>query len=633
MEESKAKPEEKEVEKENEKKLLATQKKEEKNEHSPSKVTLSKKMRWTVFTVLILCSVIMDFDQGIISSSTTELKIHFDIDDQELGGLGSMIFLGIGIGCLVAFTLINKLNRKYLLIVAFSFKVLSLFFTTLIKNLPLLYIFRVIAGFTMSFLNIYVPVWIDQFGIHKHKSIMIAFIHLSSSLGYLIGYIIGIVMGWINAFYLDCILFIIHIAIIFAILPERYFSMNLIPLKGKLAYLKKEEVPQNQENQESEIILTDETKEKLLNQSKDVDDNIENVDDEEKNITQDKDKEKEENKKTDKEDNDNPEQKENKEENKEINNNKQDDDNISLFEDMIAKNQDIRKESPFKHLKVLLKSPIFILMNILLSSMFIIISTIQFWISDYMENCLYITDEKVRLYAFAIIIMTSPVSGVILGGILSGKIGGYDTEKAIYIPLISSFFVCILANIVPLSDKPWFFAPFFWFYLFLGSLILPVTNGIILVSVEKQYAGSASTVSNLLFNMLGRLPGPNLYAFYKKFFNEKNSRIPFWLVLDTAIIGFLSVLICVKFQKQKYRNLRKNQNEENDKKEEEKDKEKIVKVDNAYDEDVKMGKNYKIEDKNEKDKKDEEFKNNDENNINNKNNEDKNDYKGENIEI
>ena len=205
-------------------------------------------------------------------------------------------------------------------------------------------------------------------------------------------------------------------------------------------------------------------------------------------------------------------------------------------------------------------------MNTLLTSIFIIVSAVQFWINDYLENSLNITDKKTRLYAFTAIIVTSPVGGILLGGILSGKIGGYDTEKAIYIPLIGSFLVSVLANIIPLTTNLYIFIPLFWLYLFLGSTILPVSRGMVLVSVDKKYSGSANSASTLILSVLGKLPGPNLYAFYKSIVNDDNSRIPFWLLLNMASIGFLATLICLKFQKQKYKNLRK-ENSKTEKKE------------------------------------------------------------------
>ena len=507
----------------NEKKIDIKQYKDDNNSVI---VPLSRKMRWAVFITLISITILSDLDQGILSSTTSILMKDFGMTERELGGLGGMIFLGTALGCVCSFTLINKFNRKYLLLGTMCFDVLSLFFTTQTNNLFLLYFCRVIAGFTLSFLNIYIPVWSDQFGIHKHKSIFLSIIHLSSNFGYLFGYVLGILMGWENSFYLENILIIIHIVVIFMFLPDKYFSMNLMPLKAKFELYNKKETINKKDGQI-------EKDEKLIKNINDINLNINTVDDEEKNQNLIDNKNKEEEKKE-----------------------MLEEDNNSLFEDIKKKNQDISKESILRHLKVLIKSPIFILMNITLASMFIIVSAVQFWINDYLEYGLLMEDEKKRLYAFAFVVITSPPAGIILGGILSGKVGGYDTEKAIYIPLITSFFVCILANIVPLTSNLFIFLPFFWIYLFLGSVLLPVANGIILVSVDKKYAGSANSVSTLIYNILGRLPGPNLYAFFKSQIDDKNSRIPFWLLLNMAIPGFVAVLICVKFQKQKYRNLK-----------------------------------------------------------------------------
>ena len=489
-------------------------------------ITISRKMRCIVFTILNIVFILMGLDQGILSSTTSHLTEDIDIKDTTvLGGLGGMIFLGTAIGCVFSFTLINKFNRKYLLLATMCFDVLSLFLTTQTTKIPLLYLCRVIAGLTQSFLAIYIPVWSDQFGIHKYKSIWLSIVHISSSLGYLFGYILGIIMEWENSFYLQNILIIIHIVIIFFVLPDLYFSMNLLPLKAKLNLIKEKD-----EN-------------KIIKDIKNIDINMNSISNDNNELLIKKNEEKEE--------------KEEKE-----SNSKKEEDEISLFEDIQVKNEDIRKISVISHLKVLIKSPIFILMNITLASMFIIVSAVQFWINDYLENGLLVDDEKKRLYAFAFVVITSPVGGIILGGILSNKLGGYDTEKAIYIPLITSFLVCILANIIPLTSNLYVFIPLFWTYLFLGSVLLPVVSGIILVSVDKKFAGSASSVSTLLYNILGRLPGPILYGFYKSQVDDKHSRIPFWLLLNMAIPGFIAVLICIKFQKEKYRKLRNQLNEE-----------------------------------------------------------------------
>ena len=469
-----------------------------------TKISLSRKMRWIIFAILIFIILLSDVDQGILSSTTSSLMEDFKMNERQLGGFGSMVFLGIALGCIFTFSLINKYNRKILLLITISLDLTSLFLTTKTSNLFILYLCRVVAGFSQSFLAIYIPVWSDQFGIHKYKSIMLSLIHISSTLGNLFGYAMGSLFGWKNAFYVEIIIFFSQVIIIMVFIQRKYFSMNLIPIKAKKEF--------SQENKE---------------EKNDINLYKENIEEENKLIDQ--------NKNSD-----------------EISKVTKDEDDISLFEDIQAKEKDLKKESILSNLKILLKSKIFILMNITLFSMFIIISGIQFWINDYMENSLLIKDEKKRLYAFASVLITSPTIGVFLGGIISGKIGGYDTEKAIYIPLIASFFVCIFANIVPLTSNLYIFLPLFWLYLFFGSIILPVIHGIILVSVDKEYAGSASSASTLLYNLFGRLPGPNLYAFYKSIIKNKHSRIPFWLLLNIALPAFVSVVICVKYQKEKY---------------------------------------------------------------------------------
>ena len=488
-------------------------------------IALSRNIRWIIYSVLIFVTVLFDVDQGILSSSTSAITKDFGMTERQLGGFGSMIFLGIAIGCVFSFILINNYDRKNLLILTMTFDVLSLFLTTKTNNLFLLYFCRIIAGFTQSFLAIYVPVWSDQFGIHKYKSLMMAIIHVSSSFGYLFGYAMGILMGWKNSFYLENILIIINIIIIFVFLPSEYFSMELISLKDKIKLIKM--------NENKEDINTSNTDNIVNNDSIVNTDNTNTINTEEENKLIDENEEEEKARLTQ-------------------------EDEISLFEKIEIKDKEINKELIFNHLTILLKSKIFILMNLTYIFMFIIVSAIQFWINDYLENCLLIKDEKIRLYSFAFVIITSPSAGMILGGIFSGKLGGYDNEKAIYIPLITSLLDCILANIIPSATRLLTFLPLFWVFLFLGSILLPIVHGIILVSVDKKYAGVASSMNTFLFNFFGRLPGPNLYALYKSLVRDKSSRIPFWLLLNMAIPAFFSIFICIKIQKEKYNNQTNN---------------------------------------------------------------------------
>ena len=527
-------------------KLIDSELDKKAEEESKAPITLSRKMRWIVYFILLYISIVMELDQGVLSSTTDSLSKDMELNDSQLGGLGSMIFLGKSIGCLIFFTLINKLNRKYMLLVTSFLTILSLILTTQTKNLAILYICRIVVGIAQSYLGIYSPVWADQFGIHKYKSIILSLQHLSSSLGYLFGYVMGIWLGWVLAFYVQNIMLLIPIVILIFI-SDKFFSMSLMPVKSKLKLLKTE----NEDNKDKK----EEKKDKIEDEIKKIkttilDDSYEEEKIDNKNNGEFKEK-----------DGDNNDEEES------INL----DDDISLFEDLQKQGEDMSKGSIKLQIKAIIKSPLFILINITLCSIYAIVAAIQFWINDYLQYGLKIEEAQTRFIMFGSVIVTSPPLGMIIGGIILSKVGGYEAEKAIYIPLIASLIVVIFANLAPLSTNVYIFLPLFWVYFFSGSAVIPAANGISLVSVDKKFAGAASSISILVYNVLGRFPGPNLYAFFKSWVDDPSSRTPMWLLLNVSVIGFLAVLFSLKFNKQKFIKLREELLKKESKEEEKED--------------------------------------------------------------
>ena len=527
-------------------KLIDSELDKKAEEESKAPITLSRKMRWIVYFILLYISIVMELDQGVLSSTTDSLSKDMELNDNQLGGLGSMIFLGKSIGCLIFFTLINKLNRKYMLLVTAFLTILSLILTTQTKNLALLYICRIVVGIAQSYLGIYSPVWADQFGIHKYKSIILSLQHLSSSLGYLFGYVMGIWLGWVLAFYVQNIMLLIPIVILIFI-SDKFFSMSLMPVKSKLKLLKTE----NEDNKEKK----EEKKDKIEDEIKKIKTTILDDSYEEEKI-------------------DNKNNGEFKEKDGDNNNEEESinlDDDISLFEDLQKQGEDMSKGSIKLQIKAIIKSPLFILINITLCSIYAIVAAIQFWINDYLQYGLKIEEAQTRFIMFGSVIVTSPPLGMIIGGIILSKVGGYEAEKAIYIPLIASLIVVIFANLAPLSTNVYIFLPLFWVYFFSGSAVIPAANGISLVSVDKKFAGAASSISILVYNVLGRFPGPNLYAFFKSWVDDPSSRTPMWLLLNVSVIGFLAVLFSLKFNKQKFIKLREELLKKESKEEEKED--------------------------------------------------------------
>ena len=171
-------------------------------------VPLSRQKRYILFSLILTLSLAQSMDQGAVSGSTKEIQEHFDIDNLSLGTLGSIVFIGNTLGCIVTFGLINRIHRKILLIGTTLILAGTYIIIAQVKYFVIVLIARFISGMMQSFTGIYSPVWCDQFGIYKNRSLFLALFHISTPFGYFAGYIIGMMVSWQFAYYISIILLI-----------------------------------------------------------------------------------------------------------------------------------------------------------------------------------------------------------------------------------------------------------------------------------------------------------------------------------------------------------------------------------------------------------------------------------------
>ena len=67
-------------------------------------------------------------------------------------------------------------------------------------------------------------------------------------------------------------------------------------------------------------------------------------------------------------------------------------------------------------------------------------------------------------------------------------------------------------------------------------------------SMSKELAGSVSAISNLLYNILGRLAGPSFYGLVRSLFDIK-SQIPMVILFDVKFITAFCLYRSFKFKK------------------------------------------------------------------------------------
>jgi predicted MFS family arabinose efflux permease len=87
-------------------------------------------------------------DNGFFPPATAEIRRDFKIDDGLLGMFGSVVFLGNLLGGLIITPIINKFNRKYMLIFFLCINAVALYTFTLYMNVVWGIINRIIVGIT-----------------------------------------------------------------------------------------------------------------------------------------------------------------------------------------------------------------------------------------------------------------------------------------------------------------------------------------------------------------------------------------------------------------------------------------------------------------------------------------------------
>lgn len=70
----------------------------EKQSNKKTNLILSRNVRWFIFVILILISIMVNMDHGTIPAATTEIKKSLNKGDDILGLFGSLVFFGNIIG-------------------------------------------------------------------------------------------------------------------------------------------------------------------------------------------------------------------------------------------------------------------------------------------------------------------------------------------------------------------------------------------------------------------------------------------------------------------------------------------------------------------------------------------------------
>ena len=454
----------------------------------------SKSRRKLIFILIFLVNILINCDHGAIPAGTKELKEAKNISNMQLGTIGSLVYLGLVLGSISGGYIFSTYSSKWVVITSLIASCIFLYFFTVSNYWEAMALCRIGCGFFQVFCYIYFPIWVDQYGVNNTQTLWLTFLQLGVPIGTMAGYLteaytIKYYNAWQGAFYIQIVCILVCVILMF-ITPDKFFSKN---------YRHSESTPEEIKSEFNDL------KELFSKRN-------------------------------------------NKSNNKYLFRNMNLINNIydskygrpslySIFS-MVDDIEEEGKQKYFSVIKELIFNKKYVFTMLGISCMLFVVTGIQFWISDYMQEVMNVPSSKVYII-FSIVCITAPTLGVLSGGIFIQYLGGYTNRKA----LDACFKISIIAGccgiFLPLFDIPIIFVIFMWLLLFFGGSITPGLTGIMIASIPENSKEIGNSVTQLFYNLIGYLPSPFIYGFVCKYTGGSKSR---WGLTVLVLWGMLGVL-------------------------------------------------------------------------------------------
>ena len=464
-----------------------------------------------IFIFFLLSNLFLNYDTGVIPAALIEITKEINLDYTEQALIGSLVYLGLSFASLFVGWIFSKFSPSKVCSLVLLLNSLSCFIFSLTSIKIILFTTRFLMGATEAFIVIYGPVWVNNFSPLEYSTTWMGILHSCTVLGVVTGYVSASII--INFF-------------------SHYFTWRFsIQIQGfadlifALFFWF-----ENDEFVKVDVRKTISVSEmELENRNSNVN-----------------------------------------------NNNNQFNTTVprgSISSNPINSRMRNRRYNPridsvetsnlggyFFQAKTVLTTPLYISITLGMCSIYFIVTGIQLWMTKYLIEILE-GEQLLVNTIFSIISITAPLSGVILGGTFSDQYGGYKGEnaiKAVKMCIAFGFISFIFAFPMGFLFQLIYLCILLWTFLFFGAAIIPIGTGIMISSVPKDCQATSSSISQLIFNLLGYFSSPMLTGYIMDRFIDKRQgfiwgmRVIFWWVIFSLIFFILSYFIAIdKYERQK----------------------------------------------------------------------------------
>ena len=445
-----------------------------------------------IFSIFLLSDLFLNYDTGVIPASLIEITNEIDLDYSEQALIASLLYLGLSCSSFFVGFFFSKFSpSKVCSASLFINAISSLIFSFSSKNV-FLFSTRFMMGVTEAFLTVYGPVWVNNYSPLQYMATWMGILHSCSIVGVFIGYLFASI---INNFLKD------YLSWRFAMQIQGYAEI----IFALFFFMEKDEYIN------VDLRKTIPAKEIELEQ------------------------------------------------NDYIVNNSLPSNNASRRNLHSGRRHDPRVDTVeldnlgryLLQAKIVLKNKLYVTLTLGMSSIYFIVTGIQFWITKYLIEILN-ADQLVVNITFSLISITAPLSGVLFGGTVSDKYGGYkgrNESKALQMCVGFAIVAFIFSFPMGFLFQIFYLSVLLWTFLFFGASIIPIATGIMISTVPKDCQATSSSISQLIFNLFGYFCSPMITGFIMDSFEDKNQgfiwgmRVIFWWAIICLICFITSYFI------------------------------------------------------------------------------------------
>ena len=128
---------------------------------------------------------------GILPACTLKMSTDLSLNTAEFGALGSVVYMGQAIGCVIAAIMFKWVDEKKVIPIGLILNMMTLLFFTFFNDYWSLFLCRGLTGLFQQFICVYFPVWVDTMASQDSNSSWMSIILIGATLGNISGYIIA----------------------------------------------------------------------------------------------------------------------------------------------------------------------------------------------------------------------------------------------------------------------------------------------------------------------------------------------------------------------------------------------------------------------------------------------------------